>query len=320
MKRFRKIWLGIVIFFTVLFIGYRLVEAVKADSSGPVISGGGDRLEVSIHDGEEILLGGITATDKKDGDVTDSIIVEKISNFYDENVRTVTYAAFDSDNHISKVEREIVYTDYNSPRFELTGALRFRAGEAVNVDKIVTAKDCLDGDISNKVKILTDTTINTRVTGFYRVVYEVTNSAGDNVKLPIDIEIYEPYNNEVELNLDRYLVYYEGSPIDYKDFLVSVRRGNLEYFFEGVDMKDPSVEEPLEGESAEDLQEEAGDETEETQDTQENTSAVIPKSRVRVESEVDTSKPGVYPVYYYYTHDNGNYTSEAKEVIYVVVE
>ena len=310
MKKFRKIWLGIVIFFTVLFIGYRLFEVMKTDSSGPTISGGGDKLEVSIHDGDEVLLEGITATDKKDGDVTSSVIVEKISNFYDENVRTVTYAAFDSDNHISKVEREIVYTDYTSPRFELTGSLRFRAGENVNIDKIVTAKDCLDGDISNKVKILMDTTVNNRVTGFYRVVYEVTNSAGDNVKLPIDIEIYEPYNNEVELTLDRYLVYYTGEPIDYKDFLVSIRKGNLEYAFEGVDLMNPQEEEEVEGE------------TEEETDTvaQESESTIIPKSRVRVESEVNTSKPGVYPVYYYYTLDNGNYTTSAKEVLYVVVE
>lgn len=311
MKRFRKIWLGFVIFCTVLFVGYRVMEMMKEDSSGPVISGGGDRLEVSIHDEEAVLLQGITASDKKDGDVTSSIIVEKISNFDDENIRTVTFAAFDSDNHISKVQREIAYTDYTGPRFQLTGSLRFRAGETVNIDKIVKATDCLDGDISNKVKLRTDASINNRVVGFYEVIYEVSNSAGDSVKLPINIEIYEPYNNEVELTLDRYLVYYTGEDIDYKDFLVSVRRGNLEYAFEGVSLTEtPNVSENTE-EPVEDTLEES---------LQENESMTIPKSRVRVDARVNTQEPGVYPVYYYYEAELENYTSEAKEVLYVVVE
>lgn len=321
MKKFRRIWLAVVILMVLLVIGYRVYENMKTDSSGPVISGGQDEIKVSIFDDEAVLLQGITATDKKDGDVTDSLIVEKISNFYD-GKRTVTYAAFDSDNHISKVEREITYKDYTSPRFELTGSLRFRAGETVNIEKIVSAQDCLDGDLSNKVKIRMDTTINNRVTGFYQVEYVVTNSAGDTVTLPIDIEIYEPYNNEVELNLDRYLVYYTGEEIDYSDFLKSIRKGNLEYAFEGVTLvetqtPEEETEPEVSTEQEEDAQTEDGEQTEEETD---ETSKVIPKSRVRVESSVNTSKPGVYPVYYYYTEEHESYTSEAKEVLYVVVE
>lgn len=308
MKRFRQIWLVFVAAMLVIFIAYRGMQLIKEDSSGPVISGGNDKIEVSIHDGDEVLLQGITANDKKDGDVTGSLLVESISNFYDDT-RTVTYAAFDSDNHISKVQREIVYTDYTSPRFELNGSLRFRAGEQVNIDTIVKASDCLDGDLSSKIKIHTDTSINNRVIGFYTVLYEVTNSAGDTVNLPIDIEIYEPYNNEVQLNLDRYLVYYTGERIDYKSFLKSVHKGNLEYPFEGVTLLETQIPE-----------EETAEDAETADGTVEDTSNAIPKSRVRVDAQVDTNTPGVYPVYYYYTAEHETYTSEAKEVLYVVVE
>lgn len=280
MKKFRKIWLLFVAFMTAIFILYWGLQMIKTDSSGPVISGGGDRIEVSIHDGEEVLLKGITASDKKDGDVTDSLLVESISTFYDDT-RVVTCVAFDSDNHISKVQREIVYTDYTSPRFALNGSLRFRAGEKINIDTIVSAMDCLDGDLSRKIKVNTDAAINNRVTGLYTITYEVSNSAGDQVRLPIDIEIYEPYNNEVQLELSKYLVYYEGREINYKNFLKSVTKGNLEYSFSA----DPSR-----------------------------------KDLVRVDAQVNTQKPGVYPVYYYYTETYSNYTSEAKEVLYVVVE
>ena len=56
--------------------------------------------------------------------MTGSILVEKLSDLYDGNRRLVTYAAFDSDDNVSKASREIVYTDYSSPRFSLTHALR----------------------------------------------------------------------------------------------------------------------------------------------------------------------------------------------------
>ena len=306
MKRFRKIWKMFVLAMLILFVGYCVYQKIKEDASGPVISVEEKSIEVSIKDGDEKLLTGVTAFDKKDGDVTSSVIVEKISNFYGDNLRTVTYAAFDSDYRISKAEREISYTDYTSPRFELKGSLRFRAGENMNIDKIVSATDCLDGDLSNKIKIHMDTLINNRVTGFYHVVYEVINSAGDRVQLPIDVEIYEPYNNEVELNLDRYLIYDTGEEINYKDFLKSIRKGNLEYAFEGVNLTQP-------------LDVEVETEPEEAAEDEVNNGA-IPKSRVRVDAQVNREEPGVYPVYYYYTANHGNYVSEAKEVLYVVVE
>lgn len=303
MKRFRKIWGVFFVLMVLMFAGYCVRTNFEMDSSGPVIFGGKDQIKVSIHDGDEVLLQEIKASDKKDGDVTDSLIVENISNFAENGTRLVTYAAFDSDNHISKTQREISYTDYVSPRFELNGSLRFRAGETVNIDKIVSAADCLDGDLSNKVKIRTDSVINNRVTGLYEVKYVVTNSAGDTATLPIDIEIYEPYDHEVELTLKKYLLYYTGEEIDYKDYLVSIRSGNLEYAFRGAALAQTQQPE------------------EETTDTLEDrTPKTVSKDSVRVESSVDPSKPGVYPVYFYYTAENGYYTLEAKEVLYVVVE
>ena len=308
MKRFRKIWLIFVIMVVLAFAGFYGMQVMKADSSGPVISGGKDQMEVSIHDGDEVLLSGITASDKKDGDVTSSLIVESISNFYDDGTRMATIVAFDSDHHISRVERELRYTDYTVPRFELTGSLRFRAGEQVNIENIVKATDCLDGDLSNKVKIHMETSINNRMTGFYKVEYEVSNSAGDVVTLPIEVEIYEPYNNEVQLDLTEYLVYYEGKDIDYKSLLKSVRKGNLEYVFEDLKVTEAPVEE-----------EETVPATEEQEEVV-NASQVISRDRVRIDEQVDKNTSGVYPVYFYYTEDHGNYIAEAKEVVYVVVQ
>lgn len=326
MKKFRITWLVIVALAVIVFAGYRFVQIRRADSSGPAFSCDETELEVSIEDGEDVLLEGVTASDRRDGDVTLSILVEGLSNFYDGGKRIVTYAAFDSDNHISKMEREVTYTDYVSPRFELTGSLRFRAGETVNVDQIISATDCLDGDISNKVKILMNETINNRVTGRYQITYEVTNSAGDTASLPVEVEIYEASANEVELNLSQYLVYYDGQSIDYTDYLQSVRAGSIEYPFEGVELEgaaDTPEELPeeaaVEEEAAEDT---TGESTEEGQEEERTvSSSALPRSRVTVRStQVNTSVPGVYPVYFYYSDTDEGYEREATEIMYVVVE
>lgn len=353
MKKLRIFWAVVVILVTAAFAAYRINEIRKEDSSGPVFSCEQTELEVSIHDGDDVLLQGITAQDKKDGDVTDSILVEKLSNFYGENKRLVTYAAFDSDNHITEMEREISYTDYTKPKFALNGSLRFKAGETVNIDQIVRAEDCLDGDLSRKVKILMDGTINNRITGFYDIEYQVTNSAGDLVSLPIRIEVYQQESNEVEMNLERYLVYYEGEDIDYKDYLKSIKIGNLEYPFEGVMLEgmegmklvmpqeepesaaDEEEGEAVEEQEDEEQEAEGQDEDAENQEDSEggdmpsdagneqkdeNVITFIPKSRVTVRSSVNTSVPGVYPVYFYYVDPQERFDYVATEVMYVVVE
>lgn len=319
MNKFRKLWLGIVILMLAVFAVYCIRENLITDSSGPVITLEEDAIQVSIHDGDEVLLQGITAEDQKDGDVTDSLIVEKISGFYEDGKRIVTYAAFDSDNHISKAQRELTYTDYVSTRFSMNASTRFRAGSNVTIDTITSAEDCLDGDLSSKVKIHMNTTINNRVTGLYPIEYSVTNSAGETVTLPIDIEIYEPQNNEVKINLSTYLIYYTGNAINYKDYLQSVQKGNQEYAFEGVTLLDVVQEEN-------DNEDNEAAETDNEKDDEEgvqvqSTAGKIPKSRVRVDdSYVNLSKPGVYPVYFYYSSGAETNASTGKEVLYVVVE
>ncbi|MFQ7768823.1 MAG: hypothetical protein ACLRIL_11475 [Fusicatenibacter saccharivorans] len=54
------------------------------------------------------LLSGVTAYDAKDGDVTDSLAVEHISNFIEKGRRKISIVAFDSDNNVTHAEREMV--------------------------------------------------------------------------------------------------------------------------------------------------------------------------------------------------------------------
>ncbi|MGM9594274.1 MAG: hypothetical protein ACI3U8_07955 [Candidatus Onthomonas sp.] len=272
---------------TVVFVLYLGVQALSAQDGGPQFTVDEGALEISVQAGSEALLRGISAQDGKDGDVTDSVLVEKLSELYDGNRRLVTYAAFDSDDNVSKTTREIVYTDYTSPRFSLTHALLWKAGESLDLTQLVQASDTLDGDLTGKVKVRTETNISSRIAGVYSISFSVTNSAGDTQTLETQLEIYDPQVNEASLELTDYLVYWEGEDIDYRSYLQSVTAGGVKYSFQ------------------------PGSET--------GTSAgggSLSRSEISVHSQLDTSQAGVYPVYLTYQDD----TYQGTTLLLVVVE
>lgn len=80
---------------------------VTEDRQGPIISVPDEPITFKIGDSEEKLLEGVTAKDKRDGDVTDSLCIEKIQIGDDGTKATITYVAKDSKNNITKVKRVI---------------------------------------------------------------------------------------------------------------------------------------------------------------------------------------------------------------------
>ena len=59
---------------------YYVRESRKdVDTEGPVLEAASDTLEVSIEDTEEALLKDVAAHDDRDGNVSDSIIIEEIT-------------------------------------------------------------------------------------------------------------------------------------------------------------------------------------------------------------------------------------------------
>ena len=117
MRRLLKFSIVLFILAGVLFLVTKIYRTRSRDSAGPEITVENESISVSIHDPESVLLAGVTAFDKKDGDVTQSIVIERISNFLEKDTRIVTYAAFDRDNHVTRASREITYTDYDPPEF-----------------------------------------------------------------------------------------------------------------------------------------------------------------------------------------------------------
>ena len=95
-------------------IGFILADAILLgvaaflyqglDRTAPVISFSQDELRYSPDLTKAELLEGVTASDREDGDVTDSLLIEKISDTADGRV-IITYAALDSSNNVAKKSR-----------------------------------------------------------------------------------------------------------------------------------------------------------------------------------------------------------------------
>ena len=284
MRRLRTVSIALLIIAIVLFgVHIFRVRFVK-DKTGPVFHVDSSLVEVSVKDGEEAWLKGVTATDAADGDVTDSIIVEAISPFTGRQHRIVTYAAFDSDNHVTHGKREIVYTDYEPSVFNLSRQLSF-AMNSTNLLEGITAEDCIDGDITKSIRMMSDEEIDTAHVGEYPARLKVTNSAGGVSYLPITVEVHDPtvYYRLPQVKLTKNVVYVEkGSDFNEEDYLDSITVNGTEFLF-----------------------------TEESENT-------IKYDRVDIESDVDTDVSGYYEVVYSY-QDTISKTGTGKARLYVVV-
>lgn len=146
MKKLRILSIIVFVAAAVSFGMYRNEQINSKDNQAPKITMKKDSIKVSCDADQKKLLKGIKAKDSKDGDVTDSLIIESISNFTKNKTRTMTVVAFDSDNHATKATRKVKYKDYTSPEFSLTEPLRFPMNTQ-DIMGTLTCKDVLDGDL-----------------------------------------------------------------------------------------------------------------------------------------------------------------------------
>lgn len=216
MRRIRI--LSVIIF--VLSAGYfgyfKILEKRTEDPNGPQIHMEEDTVEVSVSAGDEEILAGVTASDEKDGDVSDSLVIESMTKFKERGKRTAIIAAFDSDNNVTKTTREIVYNDYTPPAFALSEPLCF----PLNTESILsplTVSDGLDGDLTQNIRIYAEEELWVNTAGDYSVLFSVSNSAGDEVQLPVTVTIYNPSETQSlpDISLSQYLVHIKtGESLD----------------------------------------------------------------------------------------------------------
>ncbi len=217
---------------TVLFILFLCWDGLHRNHA-PVIACDTDMLSVSIADGEEALLRGVTATDKEDGDLSDQVIVESVSAFVERGVCRVTYAVSDRQNAVTKLSRTVQYTDYTSPRYVLSAPLRFPYSKVINPLTVLSVTDCIDGDITDQVEatVLGDSSYITGE-GEWDVCFTVTNSKGETAEITTTVVIgpdpaSKPYTPNIQLT--DYLVYVpKGTAFDASKYIKSVSAQNAQ--------------------------------------------------------------------------------------------
>lgn len=212
-----------------LFLLYILNDRRSRYDLAPVISCTSDKLYISVNASEEELLRGVVATDAEDGDITDSITIESISQFTERGTRRITYTAFDSYNHVATASRTLIYIDYEPTRFELVAPLEFNYTSAsINPLSCIRAYDCIDGDISDRISVTPlDSNDVMSSMGSHAVQFKVVNSCGDTATLDVDIIIDDKTYTEERyipaIELSEYLVYLEpGQLLDAKSYVKSV--------------------------------------------------------------------------------------------------
>lgn len=199
---------------------FHLWNRSSADNEPPVITIAEGIVEASVYDPETVFLEGVTAHDNRDGDVTDTIIIESVSGITEDAVVTVKYAAFDNAGNVAKLSREVRFTDYIPPCFSLNAPLSYAYGSNYDVMNNIFAHDQRDGDITHRVKVtsLADDPIS--APGVYDLMVQVTNSLGDTVSMKVQAEIYPMENYNSKLTLTDYLIYLpKGARFDKDDYL-----------------------------------------------------------------------------------------------------
>lgn len=291
---------------------YYVRESGKdVDTEGPKLEAASDTLEVSIEDPEETLLKDVAAEDDRDGNVSDSIIIEEITKKTEGafNEFEITYVAFDSANNSGKLTRNLVYTDYRKPHFALSQELRFPSNQAVSLLDYVKADDCIDGDITPFITVEgADELQGEPAAGIYDCTLEVTNSVGDTAQLPLQVEIYEDNYEERAFRpyvvLTDYLIYHPaGQELNLTTLIAHVEDQGYNKIDYG-----PMVTEYERGEAVQVTEQIANGSKEKWANI----------SQISVNSNVDINQAGVYTVVYTYTSLETGYEGSTR--LTVVVE
>lgn len=278
-KRRNREWilLAVVALCCAAFAGYVYTTRRGADRLAPEIRFSSEELTVSVLAPEKALLAGVTAWDERDGDVTDRVVVESVSSISEQAQVTVTYAAFDQAGNVSKAQRTVRYSDYESPRFTLSQPLVFTSGRAFDVMDYVGAEDAIDGSLDDRVKAtLVSEGGSLSEVGLHEVQFRVTNSMGETVYLTAPVEVCASGTYNAALELSDALVYLERGAVFLEEFyLQGMRVGTRE-----ISLAD--------GESG---------------------------VSVQIRSDVDTDVPGTYSVEY--TAESGVYTGYTRLLVVV---
>lgn len=212
---------------TAAFAAGQVYSRVVTDTVPPVITLDSDSITVSVEDGRDALLRGVTASDAKDGDLTGQIIVSSVSKLISNNTAKVSYMVFDKAGNMASATRYVFYSDYHRPRFMLITPLVYSLGETVSITGRLQAQDAVDGDITSSIRVLSSDIISS-TEGVYNLTLQVINSLGDTAQVTLPVTIRAEADGDSAVKLRRYLVYVGlGDNFEPRNYIESVSAGSV---------------------------------------------------------------------------------------------
>lgn len=206
MRNLRIIVIALFLVVSVAFAAYFSYDRLMVDHTAPMIVSDGAPLEVSVFATDEELCAGLTAYDDVDGDVTDRIVVRKVSQLVGDNIAQISYAVFDSSSNLCTFNRYVYYTDYHKPRFNLTQPLTYNVNSTITLADRLFATDIIDGDITPRIRV-DASRLSNATEGEYEMPVRVTNSSGDISTMELTVLIQNVTTNHPAIHLDDYLIY-----------------------------------------------------------------------------------------------------------------
>ena len=206
MKNVQIILIVVFLIVSVVFCAFFCYDRLMVDREAPMIVCDGVPLEVSVSATDRDLCAGLTASDNVDGDLTDRIVVRKVSQLYGSNTAMIQYAVFDSSSNVCTYSRSVTYTDYRKPRFSLTQPLIYNLNSVVSLSDRLTAYDSINGDISQRIRV-SSSAVTSSEKGLYPITVQVTNSSGDTAVAKLTVTIENITAHHPVIRLSEYLIY-----------------------------------------------------------------------------------------------------------------
>ena len=209
-----------------------LIFYLGRDRKGPEIFFNEEN-QIVYSDGidEELLLDGVTAVDEKDGDVSDSLLVEKVAGTNGKEV-IVTYVARDSSNNVGKASRAFtVASNYKGGDVLPVEAEIFETEDdtviepTTEINKDENNEDSIAG--ANPVLILNSDVITTKkgTAPNWNEVIEIMsddkddyNTLYNNLKLVGQVKL----NEEGDYPVTLYTIDTDGNKSENKNLIVKV--------------------------------------------------------------------------------------------------
>ena len=227
-------------------------------SHGPVIISSQDTISVSCKYKEKDLLQGLTAYDPEEGDLTKEILIRNFSDFTEPGTAVLDYAVYDSSRNFGTYSRKVVFNDYLPPSITLKEPYVFLEGQYT--DYIL--REYLNGQDS--------------LDGDVTKHIEIKSSDVDFTEpgtYTLSVSLQNSFGDSISLDLPVHILenHARGLSLSLTDAVVYIEVGGKlapEKYLKGV------------------------------QDQLENRALAQNEYDLKISSEVDPSKPGVYQVRY----------------------